>query len=600
MEIASKTKNIQSCFLDCLYEVPNFQRPYSWEEDQLEDYWNDVALAYGDFFFGTTVTWISEERDLFRNTFSLIDGQQRITTSAVALSVVRDCFGLVAKSLDGEADGELLAIISEQILNTQKYLVAKDDNSKEYAVLSRPEEMFWEVVQKPGSIPSGAIWGASAKLVGKARKFFEDKILAEIDSYSDPEAKVDRLKTFRNNMLQARVIQVELSSEEDAFLIFETLNTRGADLKLADLVKNMLVRGLSKDPKDRDAVAKRWQKIVDDVTGYGDTPDAINRFIWQSWNSRRDAVKEPELYKELKTSISRGRLTNELYLSEVETDSAIYSQLESAHSHFPKKVSGKRQGLAIPEVQDAIRALEVFNVTVANSALVALIRKFNETLLISEKQLKRAVIAVENFHFQFTALANSGSTGGTRGRYNRFSVTLEEATTKARVADAVDDFINRLDGSLPSNSIATGAFTKLAYAPQLKLTAAQRTRGASDLIRYVLTTIATRLGNLPSPQDTSGWTIEHIVPQVAATGSFEDPTYSIGNLALMSGPANSEAGQKTFAEKKALLATSGFPKDDELTKWIASEPGFEPSPADISIRTQSLATLAISKIWKVS
>ncbi|MBN7437711.1 DUF262 domain-containing protein [Mycobacteroides abscessus] len=600
MEVASNTKTIQSCFRECLYEVPNFQRPYSWEADQLEDYWNDVVLANSDFFFGTTVTWVTEERALFSNTYSLIDGQQRLTTSAVALSVIRDSFGGIEELLgSGESEQQLKTIVSEQKAATQKYLVVRDDDSNEHPVIRRPEPMFWEVVQKPGSIPSGATWTASAKLVGSARTFFENKVSAMLDSL-EPSEKIDRLKTLRSNVLQANVIQVELSSEEDAFLIFETLNTRGADLRLADLVKNMLVRGLSNDTKDRDAVAARWQRVVDEVTGNGDTPDSINRFIWQSWNSRRDAVKEPELYKELKSSISAGKLTFQGYLDEIETDAAIFRHLEGGLETFPKKKNGVRQALALPEVQDSIRALALFNVSVANSAVIALVRKFNDTKLITEKQLKRSIRAIENFHFQFSAMANSGSTGGTRARYNRFSVTLESASSKAKVGQAINEFIERLSGSLPEKPVVTKAFTRLAYAPRLKLTSAQRARGSNDLIKYVLITIAKRLGNLASPQDNSGWTIEHIIPQVTAGASFEDPIYSIGNLALMSGPANSDLGNSTFDEKRPKLISSGFPKDNKLTDWLACEPTFQPSTIEITERAESLANLACDTIWAVT
>ena len=599
MEIASKTKTIQSCFSDCLYEVPNFQRPYSWVDDQLEDYWNDVVLANGDFFFGTTVTWISEKRPLFHYTYSLIDGQQRLTTSAVALSVIRDLFQVVHDSLSDDSE-DLKVILLEQKAATQKYLITKDDDFKEYAVIKRPEPQFWEDIQKPGSIPSGAAWSTSARLVGQARTYFERKITAEISQLTDPQSKLERLKTLRNNMLQARVIQVELSSEEDAFLIFETLNTRGADLKLADLVKNMLVRGLSEDPADRDAVATRWQSVVDDITSNGDNPDSMDRFIWQSWNSRRDAVKEPELYKKLKALVSTDGLTYKQYLDEIETDSRIFRHLEGVERNFPKRASGSRQALAIPEVQDSIRALEVFNVSVANSAVIALVRKYNETQLITEKQLKRAMAAIENFHFQFTAMANSGSTGGTRGRYNRFSVTLADAGTKQGVSLAIDDFVARLRSSLPPRVRVEGAFQKVGYAPQLTLTAAQWSRGAASLIRYILITMAKRLGNLPPAQDGSAWTIEHIVPQNTATKMFDDPVYSIGNLALLSAKTNSSSGDADFATKKAGLVSSGFPKDPVLTDWLERDATFTPSAGDLAKRSQELAKLALDSIWTVA
>ena len=242
----------------------------------------------------------------------------------------------------------------------------------------------------------------------------------------------------------------------------------------------------------------------------------------------------------------------------------------------------------------------MFNVSVANSAVIALVRKYNETQLITEKQLKRAMAAIENFHFQFTAMANSGSTGGTRGRYNRFSVTLADAGTKQGVSLAIDDFVARLRSSLPPRVRVEGAFQKVGYAPQLTLTAAQRSRGAASLIRYILITMAKRLGNLPPAQDGSAWTIEHIVPQNTATKMFDDPVYSIGNLALLSAKTNSSSGDADFATKKAGLVSSGFPKDPVLTDWLERDATFTPSAGDLAKRSQELAKLALDSIWTVA
>src|ERR1044072_6885430 len=129
--IKSQTRTIQTCFQQCLYEVPNFQRPYSWESDQLADFWDDVVLAQGDFFFGSTVTWVSVTRDLFSDTYSIIDGQQRLTTSAIILSVIRDAFNKVAehgRDVDGFDENTAIS----QGNATRKYLMATDDDGKSY------------------------------------------------------------------------------------------------------------------------------------------------------------------------------------------------------------------------------------------------------------------------------------------------------------------------------------------------------------------------------------------------------------------------------------------------------------------------------------
>jgi hypothetical protein len=103
----------------------------------------------------------------------------------------------------------------------------------------------------------------------------------------------------------------------------------------------------------------------------------------------------------------------------------------------------------------------------------------------------------------------------------------------------------------------------------------------------------------PPAQDSSGWTIEHIVPQSTASKVFEDPVYSIGNLALMSGMSNSGSGDAEFATKRAGLVNSGFPKDPVLANWLERDAAFAPSTGDIAKRSEELAKLALDSIWAV-
>ena len=216
--------------------------------------------------------------------------------------------------------------------------------------------MFYEYIQNPGAIPSGAKWNSSAERLGAARKFFESQVLAELDGQS-LDAQVDRLKAIRANVLKARVIQVELASEEDGFLIFETLNTRGADLRLSDLVKNLLIRGGAKSVPDRRTVAERWDRLVESVQ-YGRTnPEVVDRFIWQSWNSRRTAVTEAELFKSISKRVGGNSNAHLLHLEELEVDSRTYESLEYEDVRVRARARGVRDAFAVPEFVDSVRAL---------------------------------------------------------------------------------------------------------------------------------------------------------------------------------------------------------------------------------------------------
>lgn len=592
--IDSTTKTIQNCFRTCLYRVPQFQRPYSWENEQLLEFWNDVVKANGDFFFGSTVTWVSEERELFNDTHSIIDGQQRLTTSTIILSAIRDMFKRIATE---ETENDIINTSENQALRTQGYIVIADDDENEYPVLERPENMFYETIQKPGSIPSGVNWNGSARRIGEARKFFEDKILNETQGMS-PEEKIDFLKTVRGNVLKARLIQVELKSEEDGFLIFETLNTRGADLKLSDLVKNLLVRGGADNKKDRDAIATRWESLSESVQRGSLVNDVLDRFIWQSWNSRRDAVKEPELFKKISNFVGNNAQDHLNLLKELEEDSDTYEKFDQENRRVEENRQSVRNAFAVPEFVDSISALAMFNISVANSALMAMARKYQSTKLLTKKQLIEASSAIENFHFLNNALAQSSSTGGTRGRYNRFAVLIESASTKAEVSQAISELKEKLRHSTPEATVVKNAFQSLFYAPKLNVRKAQKPRSRKIFITYVLMKIASVSLSITPNQDLNRWSIEHIKPQRLAEGDYNDPIYSIGNLCLLNEALNSKIGDGDFNVKSGHIVEGSPYLDPQLREWVESNIQ-SISEEQILDRSKSLAELAIERVWTI-
>lgn len=592
--IDSTTKTIQNCFRTCLYRVPQFQRPYSWENEQLLEFWNDVVKANGDFFFGSTVTWVSEERELFNDTHSIIDGQQRLTTSTIILSAIRDMFKRIATE---ETENDIINTSENQALRTQGYIVIADDDENEYPVLERPENMFYETIQKPGSIPSGVNWNGSARRIGEARKFFEDKILNETQGMS-PEEKIDFLKTVRGNVLKARLIQVELKSEEDGFLIFETLNTRGADLKLSDLVKNLLVRGGADNKKDRDAIATRWESLSESVQRGSLVNDVLDRFIWQSWNSRRDAVKEPELFKKISNFVGNNAQDHLNLLKELEEDSDTYAKFDQENRRVEENRQSVRNAFAVPEFVDSISALAMFNISVANSALMAMARKYQSTKLLTKKQLIEASSAIENFHFLNNALAQSSSTGGTRGRYNRFAVLIESASTKAEVSQAISELKEKLRHSTPEATVVKNAFQSLFYAPRLNVRKAQKPRSRKIFITYVLMKIASASLSITPNQDLTRWSIEHIKPQRLAEGDYNDPIYSIGNLCLLNEALNSKIGDGDFNVKSGHIVEGSPYLDQQLREWVESNIQ-SISEEQILDRSKSLAELAIERVWTI-
>jgi uncharacterized protein with ParB-like and HNH nuclease domain len=90
-----QAKTIKQIFgdADSYYQIPDYQRPYSWKTEQIEELWEDVFLAMESkqesYFLGAIIL---ASKDGY---FEVIDGQQRITTITVLLCVIRDLYLMI-------------------------------------------------------------------------------------------------------------------------------------------------------------------------------------------------------------------------------------------------------------------------------------------------------------------------------------------------------------------------------------------------------------------------------------------------------------------------------------------------------------------------
>jgi uncharacterized protein with ParB-like and HNH nuclease domain len=80
---------------DALYKIPQYQRPYKWEDEQIDKLWDDVYESYQNgeenYFLGSIIT--AKPRDNEKSAYvDVVDGQQRLTTLMIMFCVVRDLY----------------------------------------------------------------------------------------------------------------------------------------------------------------------------------------------------------------------------------------------------------------------------------------------------------------------------------------------------------------------------------------------------------------------------------------------------------------------------------------------------------------------------
>ncbi|WP_417595311.1 DUF262 domain-containing protein [Parasphingorhabdus sp.] len=205
------------------FTVPKYQRSFAWDSDETKDYWNDMvsAIESGDEYFLGNIVLTRNSAD---NTCSIIDGQQRIATTTILNAAIRDIF-----KAENEAD-DAYTIQHEHV-----YALDTSKGKKNQRIrLNEIDNPFYQrlLIDKVEVSPDRE----SHVLIKKAYDYFLDQLqnlkAKNPDSWKEEFAKI---AFFLKS--QSKVVAVYAATDADAFFIFETLNDRGANLTIADLLK---------------------------------------------------------------------------------------------------------------------------------------------------------------------------------------------------------------------------------------------------------------------------------------------------------------------------------------------------------------------------
>lgn len=570
MEIKPIDLTVKSLLESDFYKIPRFQRPYSWDRENVEEFWNDAIVADDpDYFIGSFVV---HKGSAAYSPVYVVDGQQRLTTITILLAAVRDV--LDGAGLKSKANG-IQQLIERQDLDDQPAYVLQTETSYPY---------FHEHIQKHGSPgQTDTEIGEEEEALKRAYDFLRGRLHDELarirESTSSTEVKKQKeveayLQRVRDQTLRLQLILIKLTREDDAYLIFETLNTRGKDLTVADLVKNHFTRLLKPTNKGVDLARDKWRRVLDVFESSKADLD-VNRFLHHTWLSRHQYIGEKVLFKEMRKLV--GKSNAQQALDELLDDAKIYRTVFEPESRKWKKEES--------EVLLSLRALQVFRVMQPAPVLLSLLRAyFDEGLTL--KQLRTTLNMMENFHFKFTAMTAQRTGGGTGKMYAQVARSLAEASSKDKRAKTLADFLKRLRERVPKEGEFTDGILGLRYSDE-------NTKQKS-LVRYTLTRLD-RHFRAGAPVDYDKMTIEHIAPQHPKAGTAIARMAEIGNLILVPEKLNSEVLQnKSFAEKKKLMKDNGVPFDATL-----SSSGSHWGDVEVAARGKAIATLAYNEIFKV-
>lgn len=238
------------------YIIPDYQRPYAWDEDSCQTLWDDIfsfAIPDNDatkfdsndeYFLGSIVTFENDKKQQ-----EVIDGQQRLTTFMLLLRAFYDRF----TKMQDQGSKDFSERIASCIWKTDEMGKPDKDHLKIDSVVAtdKDKEEFLSILR------TGIVTDNQTSRYANNFRFFLKKVDEFINSFP----------TFAKN-LPARILNncilmpIEAESQDTALRIFSTLNDRGLPLSDSDIFKAQFYQYYKqKSEDDRDEFIKDWKKL---------------------------------------------------------------------------------------------------------------------------------------------------------------------------------------------------------------------------------------------------------------------------------------------------------------------------------------------------
>lgn len=544
--------------------VPSYQRNYSWTEDQIEALWKDIteALEEGrpEYFLGAVV-FKQVEAD---HQYEVIDGQQRLTTILMLLAGIREVYRAsqddraddVQKTYFGTRDRRTKAVIPNFEMN-----VVNNSTFMNYVVEQKTTDEIKAALKANDLDPSN-------KLMLNAMLFIWDLLTEKMEQLYGPGAFDPDFLIRLEDYLKTNVtiILLTVSDEADAFTVFETLNDRGLELSVLDLLKN---RVFGKAGSGQISTAKHiWSGMTANLDGV----DGV-RFLRHFWVSRNGRIQTKNLYRAMRDKITDAKSAIS-FVEELRDNARLYAALGMAdHPVWDEYSNSTRQAIGELKLLGALQCYPVL--------LAALQRMDAENV---EKVARIMLVMAVRY-----SLICQYRTGIIENRYADIAQGIHNGTHKkaAAVFRALQDLYpadDRFKDALKYREISNSGVARWVLA-----SINQYYQGETEL-QVVGDVAKVNLEHILPRNPSQDW----YAPFKAQGAKVDDYIYLIGNLALTEKVVNRKVGNAAFAAKRmhvyeeSKIATTNYLS--KFDQW---------GPIEILERQMWLAEGA-TKVWKYS
>ena len=557
-EIKANEQNLSTVFSDAyLFEIPTYQRPYSWEKEQVEELLDDLLNAMeldanSPYFLGNIVLI----KDGMLSKSEVIDGQQRLATLTMLFCVLREL------SSEPNAKTSLDGFVREA-----GDIFRKTQDQYRVNLRTRDQQFFQTNVQEIGGI---------ARFLETTTTDFSDSQQRIIENTRHLYSEISKFDEENRQTLAAFVAQqcylviVTTSDKSSAYRIFSVLNDRGLSLSPTDILKAEIV-GKMQTPEEERQYADKWESIELEL-GRDDFQSLFGyiRMIHLKAKQRR------ALQEEFQENIL-GEITNTKAKEFIDAELEPYANVYGTVSR--ESYSGSEDAESINTYLKYLNRLDNADWIPPAMAFFHRNQNHNGQLVRFVKDLERLAYGM------FIIRANVND------RINRYASVLdyiEQGRDLWRqdgplqlTAGEKSDILSRLNGDVYLQ-------TRVHHLP-------------------VLLRLDSLLADAGASYNYSAITVEHVLPQHPARDSqwlswFPDRlererwTHRLANLVLLSRRRNSSASNREFDHKKTTYFLQGGVSPFAITTQVVSETRWTPN---VLQRRQQMLLDVLKKEWRL-
>lgn len=557
------------------YKIPPYQRDYSWDEEQWQDLWdnlieiyealsNEKSHANGFFkkihYMGAIVFQVPSNPHLMMSSSDeciVVDGQQRIVTLSIILivsaKIMEDMCLLISPSKERND-------FEKDVIELKDLLTVRGELSK--LKLNIANASYYENNIFNHNIHKKSLESTNQLLRGCYEFFYK----AINEYFLKKEKPYKEIMHFVNSIKSCiQFIQIIVSTEEQAFSIFETINATGNHLSVTDLLKNHFFAKASGSSSENN-VHGLWIKIMENVQ-YDVFPVFLRAFL----SCFHQSPKKDRMYRVIKTEYKTPESIKKL-MNDLEKCSKFYASLKDDNNYI--------KNLYDASCQEYIVSFRLLGVTQVHPVLIAMHMEWDTFKLEKFKNVTKMLLhAIVRYYIC------RRSPSGLEPYLNKMAVDIAKGSLKS-VTEIKRSIIN---GFYVHDEEFSEAFLRLSISQK-----------EHNKAKYILTEIekfiASQKGayNKHSPKDAD-LSVEHILPKSSnlKNDDGEQVALMIGNLTIMSSKKNSKFKDKGYAEKVTYFKSSSFHIDKDIS-------GFKKWDKDaINSRQKNLLKYA-KQVWSIN